>query len=53
MLRYSHRMFHEKVLPLIPHYLVIMRKDKLRTCYGEKMEEISDSDMFKGRKFDE
>ncbi len=45
---------YDEVVYKIPYRnLVIMQKDKLRTCYGEKMEEISDSDMFKGRKFDE
>lgn len=45
---------YDEVVNKIPYRnLVIMQKDKLRVCYGERMQEVTDSDMFKDRKFDD
>lgn len=39
---------YDEVVNKIPYRnLVIMQKDKLRVCYGERMQEVTDSDMFK------
>lgn len=46
---------YDDVLNRIPYRnLVIMQKDKLRACYGDKMKEVSDEEFFKGKiKFSE
>ena len=45
---------YDEVVNKIPYRnLVIMQKDKLRVCYGERMQEVTDGDMFKNRKFDD
>ena len=46
---------YEEVVSKIPYRnLVIMQKDKLRVCYGDKMEEVTDEEFFKGKmRFDE
>lgn len=45
---------YKEVLEEIPYRnLVIMQKDKLRTATGDVMQEVSDSEYFKGEmKFD-
>ena len=43
-----------EVVEVIPYRnLVIMQKDKLRTAYGDVMQEVTDAEFFKNRKFDE
>lgn len=45
---------YDEVVYRIPYRnLVIMQKDKLRVCYGEKMVEVTDAEMFGNRQFDE
>lgn len=45
---------YKEVLEEIPYRnLVIMQKDKLRTSYGDVMQEVTEAEMFKDRKFDE
>lgn len=40
---------YDDVLDKIPYRnLVIMQKDKLRACYGDKMQEVSDEEFFHG-----
>lgn len=43
-----------EVVEVIPYRnLVIMQKDKLRAAYGDVMQEVTDAEFFKNRKFDE
>ena len=45
---------YREVLEEIPYRnLVIMQKDKLHVSSGDIMQEVSDTDFFKNRKFDE
>ena len=45
---------YREVLEEIPYRnLVIMQKDKLHVASGDIMQEVSDTDFFKNRKFDE
>lgn len=45
---------YREVTEIIPYRnLVIMQKDKLHTISGDVLKEVSDSEMFKNRKFDE
>lgn len=44
---------YKEVLEEIPYRnLVIMQKDKLRMASGDVMQEVSDAEFFKNRKFD-
>jgi hypothetical protein len=37
---------YSEVVEVIPYRnLIIMQKDKLRVCYGEKMNEVTEKDM--------
>lgn len=45
---------YDDVVFRIPYRnLIIMQKDKLHTVFGEVLQEVSDAEMFKNRKFDE
>lgn len=45
---------YKEVLEEIPYRnLVIMQKDKLHIADGDVMQEVSDAEFFKNRKFDE
>ena len=45
---------YDDVVFRIPYRnLIIMQKDKLHTVFGEVLQEFSDAEMFKNRKFDE
>ena len=45
---------YTEVVEIIPYRnLVIMQKDKLRVAYGDVMQEVTDAEFFKNRKFDE
>ena len=43
-----------EVVEVIPYRnLIIMQKDKIRVAYGDVMQEVTDAEFFKNRKFDE
>ena len=45
---------YTEVVDVIPYRnLVIMQKDKIRVAYGDVMQEVTDAEFFKNRKFDE
>lgn len=45
---------YTEVVEVIPYRnLVIMQKDKMRVAYGDVMQEVTDAEFFKNRKFDE
>ena len=45
---------YTEVLEVIPYRnLVIMQKDKMRVASGDVMQEVTDAEFFKNRKFDE
>ena len=45
---------YTEVMEVIPYRnLVIMQKDKLRSAHGDVMQEVTDAEFFKNRKFDE
>lgn len=48
-----HLPYNDVVFRIPYRNLIIMQKDKLHTVFGEVLQEVSDAEMFKNRKFDE